>query len=78
MAMVAVSRRVRSGGGQLSRLLLVMALLALAAAAGGYFAWSGARDAPAQGPSGISVRLPLPPAPPRGPQAPGPVLRMAN
>lgn len=73
--MVAQIRTARAQDGRLPRLLFILALVVLVAAAAGYFAWSGARQQIADhGPSGLSVRVPMPPSLPRGPQMPDPPL----
>lgn len=77
--MVAQSRTARAQDGRLPRLLFILALVVLVAAATGYFAWSGARQQSADhGPSGLSVRVPMPPSLPRGPQMPDPPLPTAR
>jgi len=75
--MVSEIRTPRVQDGRLPRLLFILALLVLVAAATGYFAWTGVRQQVA-GPSGLSIRVPMPPSLPRGPQMPDPPLPTAR
>lgn len=73
--MVSQVRTGRVQDGRLPRLLFILALVVLVGAAAGYFAWTVAHPRNLDhGPSGLSVRVPMPPSLPRGPQMPDPPL----
>lgn len=73
--MVAQTQSVSAPDRRLSRLLFALALVVLIGAAAGYFVWWNTQQQIAEhGPSGVSIRMPVPPSLPRGPQMPDPPL----